>query len=90
MLVDREDRIMQAYWRAMQQQKDRGFEIDRERLKRCDDAGDYRVIASPARRRDPAGTFVYDTVPTHPAANLASRRPQEGGAPAPAAVRGST
>ena len=80
LLVDREDRLMQAYWRAMQQQKDRGFEIDRERLRKCDEAGDYRVIASPARRRDASSVFVYDTVPTHPSANVATRRPQEGGA----------
>jgi len=89
MLVDREDRLMQAYWRAMQQQKDRGFQIDRERLRKCDEAGDYRVIPSPARRRG-AGNgngFVYDTVPTHPAAMTAQRLPQEGGAPTAFAAR---
>jgi hypothetical protein len=84
MLVDREDRLMQAYWRAMQQQKDRGFEIDRKRLRKCDEAGDYRVIPSPARRRSPGNGFVYDAVPTHPGAMTAQRRPQEGGAPAAA------
>jgi phenylpropionate dioxygenase-like ring-hydroxylating dioxygenase large terminal subunit len=80
MFVDREDRLMQAYWRVMQQQQSRGFEIDRERLRRCDEAGDYRVIASPARRQSPGAGFVYDTVPVLPGATV-HRLPQEGGAP---------
>ena len=72
MLVDREDRLMQAYWQAMQQQRDQGFEIDRERLRQCDAAGDYRVIPSPARRRGPASAFVYDAVPMLPATTFAA------------------
>ncbi|MEZ5565912.1 MAG: aromatic ring-hydroxylating dioxygenase subunit alpha [Gammaproteobacteria bacterium] len=88
MLVDREDRLMQAYWQAMQQQRERGFEIDRKRLRKCDEAGDYRVIASPARRRSTGDGFVYDTVPTHPAIVAAQHLPQEGGAPAKRAPGG--
>lgn len=82
MFIDREDRLMAAYWRLMQQMKDRGWAIDRKRLRDMDDAGDYRVIPSPARRQSSPSTWVYDPVPLLPAAAVPSRMPQEGGMPA--------
>lgn len=60
--VDREDRIMKAYWELLDDMRARGWQIDRVRLDECDRDGDYRVIPSPARRRDP-GHWVFASVP---------------------------
>src|SRR5690606_20450846 len=56
--VDREDRLMQAYWQLLRDLRGRGWQIDRMSLEELDRDGDYRVIPSPARRRDPAA-WVY-------------------------------
>lgn len=61
--VDREDRLMQAYWQLLRDLRGRGWQIDRMALEELDRDGDYRVIPSPARRRDPAA-WVYGAVPT--------------------------
>ena len=71
--VDREDRLMQAYWFLMRQMRERGWEIDHERLATLEaqqDAG-YLVIPSPGRRREPAG-WVHEAVPRVPAAAAVS------------------
>jgi phenylpropionate dioxygenase-like ring-hydroxylating dioxygenase large terminal subunit len=71
--VDREDRLMQAFWFLMRQMRERGWQIDHERLAALESAQDagYRVIPSPGRRQDPA-EWVHDVVPRVPAAELAA------------------
>jgi phenylpropionate dioxygenase-like ring-hydroxylating dioxygenase large terminal subunit len=67
--VDREDRLMQACWLLMRQMRERGWELDHERLAALSTAQDvgYRVIPSPGRRMNPQG-WVHDVVPRVPAA----------------------
>lgn len=60
--VDREDLLMQTYWRLMRQLRARGWQIDRQRLDELDRNGDPRVIPSPGRRANPED-WVYGTVP---------------------------
>ena len=64
--VDREDRLMQAYWQLMRELRGRGWQIDRMALDELDRNGELRVIPSPARRADP-GRWVYQPVPFVPA-----------------------
>lgn len=60
--VDREDLLMQTYWRLMRQLRGKGWQIDRRSLDELDRNGDPRVIPSPGRRADPAN-WVYRAVP---------------------------
>lgn len=60
--VDREDLLMQTYWRLMRQLRAKGWQIDRVALDELDRNGDPRVIPSPGRRADPAN-WVYRAVP---------------------------
>ena len=64
--VDREDLLMQTYWRLMRELRGRGWQIDRLALDSLDRNGDARVIPSPARRAEPAN-WVYKPVPLVPA-----------------------
>lgn len=68
--IDREDRLMQAYWRFMRELRGRGWQIDRVALDACTENGEVRVIPSPARRADPAN-WVYQAVPLVPAGRSA-------------------
>ena len=60
--IDREDRLMKAYWELLDDMRARGWQIDRLRLEDCDRDGDYRVIPSPGRRADP-DNWIFDAVP---------------------------
>ena len=60
--VDREDLMMQTYWTLMRQLRERGWQIDRQKLEELDRQGDARVIGGPGRRADPEN-WVYKTVP---------------------------
>jgi hypothetical protein len=60
--VDREDRLISAYWNVLRELRSSGCQIDRVKLDAQDRDGDYRVIPSPARRLNPDG-WVFDTVP---------------------------
>jgi phenylpropionate dioxygenase-like ring-hydroxylating dioxygenase large terminal subunit len=60
--IDREDRLMQAYWQLMRELRGKGWQMDRLRLDECERNGEVRVIPSPARRASPAN-WVYQTVP---------------------------
>jgi phenylpropionate dioxygenase-like ring-hydroxylating dioxygenase large terminal subunit len=73
--IDREDRLMQAYWQYMRELRARGWQLDRLALDEQTRNGEVRVIPSPARRADPAN-WVYPPVPFVPAASdaTASRR----------------
>jgi phenylpropionate dioxygenase-like ring-hydroxylating dioxygenase large terminal subunit len=73
--IDREDRVIQAFWHLMRQMRERGWQIDHARLAELEagqDAG-YRVIPSPPRRTDRAD-WVHDAVPRlAPVATIARR-----------------
>lgn len=60
--IDREDRLLQAYWQMMRELRGRGWQIDRLKLDACMANGEVRVIPSPARRTDPAD-WVHQAVP---------------------------
>jgi len=60
--IDREDRLMTAYWNLLQELRGRGWQIDRQALASCDAAGDYRVIPSPARTAG-GSRWVFAPVP---------------------------
>jgi hypothetical protein len=60
--IDREDLLMQAYWKLMRELRGRGWQIDRLALDGCEANGEVRVIPSPARRADPS-SWVYEPVP---------------------------
>lgn len=74
--IDREDRIMAAYWKTLMELRDRGTEIDRVAMDTSRQNGQYRVIPSPARRD--GGVWVHPPVPMisggseSPVADLAS------------------
>lgn len=76
--VDREDRLMQAYWQTLQQLRARGWQIDRLQMDALDRDGDYRVIPSPGRSENPDG-WVFDPVPcVPPAESFGSRQIRPG------------
>jgi hypothetical protein len=60
--AEREDKLMDAYWRLMREQRAAGNQVDRLKLDELDRNGEYRVIPSPARRQDPEN-WVFDSVP---------------------------
>jgi hypothetical protein len=60
--IDREDRLMHAYWQMMRELRGRGWQLDRIKLDQCAANGEVRVIPSPARRADPAA-WVHPAVP---------------------------
>jgi phenylpropionate dioxygenase-like ring-hydroxylating dioxygenase large terminal subunit len=60
--IDREDRLLQAYWQLMRELRGRGWQLDRRALDECERNGEVRLIPSPARRADPAN-WVYAAVP---------------------------
>jgi len=60
--ADREDLVMSAYWQIMRQLRTNGQQIDRVKLEVLDKNGDYRVIPSPGRKRNPDG-WVFNVVP---------------------------
>ena len=70
--IDREDRMMQAYWQLLMEQRDAGNEIDRLALDASVQNGEYRVIPSPGRKSDPLG-WVYAAVPLVPGGMPESR-----------------
>jgi phenylpropionate dioxygenase-like ring-hydroxylating dioxygenase large terminal subunit len=61
--IDREDRLMQAYWQTLIALRDNGQEIDRLALDGLTANGEYCVIPSPGRRNAP-DDWVFRTVPT--------------------------
>ncbi len=65
--IDREDRLMAAYWRLMRELRERGWQIDRLKLEEQERNGEVRVIPSPDRRQNPQD-WVYEPVPFLPAA----------------------
>ena len=60
--VDREDRLISAYWKILRDLRRKGCQIDRVRLDALNKNGDYRVIPSPARKQNPDG-WIFDKVP---------------------------
>lgn len=60
--VDREDRLLQAYWQLLRGLREKGWQIDRLQADQCERNGEVRVIPSPARRASPAD-WVYQSVP---------------------------
>ena len=42
--VDREDRLMSAYWEILHELRQKGWQIDRMQLDELNRNGDYRVI----------------------------------------------
>lgn len=60
--IDREDLLMQSYWKLMRELRERGWQIDRLALDGMERDGEVRVIPSPARRADGAD-WVYRPVP---------------------------
>lgn len=60
--IDREDLLMQAYWKLMRELRSRGWQIDRLALASSEQNGEVRVIPSPARRSDPQH-WIYPPVP---------------------------
>ena len=60
--IDREDLLMQAYWKLMRELRTRGWQIDRLALAASEQNGEVRVIPSPARRSDPQH-WIYPAVP---------------------------
>jgi len=71
--IDREDLLMQTYWQMMRGLRARGWQIDRLQMDELERNGELRVIASPARRADPAN-WVYKPVPLVPASGAQARR----------------
>jgi phenylpropionate dioxygenase-like ring-hydroxylating dioxygenase large terminal subunit len=60
--IDREDRLMPAYWQMMRDLRDRGWQIDRMKLDELERDGECRTIPSPGRRIN-AGGWIYRPVP---------------------------
>lgn len=72
--IDREDRLVQAYWQLMRELRARGWQIDRRQLDELERNGEVRVIPSPGRRENPS-SWVYEPVPfVNVAAQKASSR----------------
>ena len=77
--IDREDRLMAAYWKTLMQLRDAGREVDRLALDDLDRRGELRVIPSPGRRADPSH-WVFGTVPTVAPGSSAPALREAGGA----------
>jgi len=58
-----EDKLMGAYWQVLRDLRGKGWQIDRVALEALDQDGDYRVIPSPARRREGPEKWVFGEVP---------------------------
>jgi phenylpropionate dioxygenase-like ring-hydroxylating dioxygenase large terminal subunit len=72
--VDREDRVMQAFWFLMRDMRERGWQIDHERLAALEATQDpaYLVIPSPERRA--GGAWTHGVVPRLPAFRREAKR----------------
>lgn len=67
-----EDKIMLAYWGLMEDMRNKGWQIDREKLAVAERDTFLRVIPSPARKANPDG-WVYAAIPRIPARGSAVR-----------------
>lgn len=71
LFVDREDRMVQAYWNLMETMTAKGWQIDAKRLRDLEGDNYYRVIPSPARKA--GGTdWVHEPVPLIPGKRVAA------------------
>jgi phenylpropionate dioxygenase-like ring-hydroxylating dioxygenase large terminal subunit len=64
-----EDRIMLTYWRLMEVMRNKGWQIDRQKL--VDPGNAVRIIPSPNRKASPDG-WVYAPMPRIPAGQAAA------------------
>jgi phenylpropionate dioxygenase-like ring-hydroxylating dioxygenase large terminal subunit len=60
--IDREDRLMAAYWKTLMSLRDHGQEIDRLAMDSLAANGEYCVIPSPARQANPHN-WIFRPVP---------------------------
>jgi phenylpropionate dioxygenase-like ring-hydroxylating dioxygenase large terminal subunit len=75
--IDREDRLMQAYWQYMRELRQRGWQLDRLALDAAERDGEVRTIPSPGRREQ-GSQWVYRTVPLVPAVESAASMARRG------------
>ncbi|HJP38223.1 MAG TPA: aromatic ring-hydroxylating dioxygenase subunit alpha [Gammaproteobacteria bacterium] len=61
--ADLEDKLIGAYWKVLQDLRNKGWQIDRVQLEALDKNGDYRTIPSPARRQDGPEEWVFEEIP---------------------------
>ena len=61
--ADREDKLIGAYWKVLQNLRSKGWQIDRVQLEALDQNGDHRTIPSPARRQEGPEKWVFEEIP---------------------------